>query len=258
METFQPLARYYVVGREVGEQGTPHLQGYVELNKQMRFTTLKKKLPKCHIEFRNGSPSQAADYCKKEDKDPIEFGRISQPGKRNDLIDMYAAVKSGKSNLEVAEEHTASYIRYYKAIAHLRTELIKPAQFTAVKTHVLYGAAGTGKTRYVVEKYGDEVYFLDNYPWFDGYVGQSVLLLDDFYGDIPYRTLLRLLDGYRMQLAVKGGFTKKDWQVVYITSNDHPDYWYPQGLSGALRRRLTTVREFKKEPETGDDSEVGV
>ena len=37
---------------------------------------------------------------------------------------------------------------------------------------------------------------------------------------------MRLLDGYKLQLPIKGGFTYARWRRVIITSNDHPDDWY--------------------------------
>lgn len=58
-------ARQWVVGREVGESGTPHLQGCVKLLKKKRLSSLHKKWPRVHWEkTRNWSKSVA--YCQKE------------------------------------------------------------------------------------------------------------------------------------------------------------------------------------------------
>lgn len=65
-EIYETYMSYLIVGREVGEQGTPHLQGYFELKKQQRFETLKKRLPRYHLEARKGTAEQAIKYCKKE------------------------------------------------------------------------------------------------------------------------------------------------------------------------------------------------
>ena len=55
----------YLCGKEVGAEGTPHLQGYIELNKRMRITELKKLivLGKIHWEQCKGSRAENLTYC---------------------------------------------------------------------------------------------------------------------------------------------------------------------------------------------------
>lgn len=58
---------YIVVGKEVGESGTPHLQGFVQFKNRRVFGVVKDLLPRgAHIERARGSVFQAAEYCKKE------------------------------------------------------------------------------------------------------------------------------------------------------------------------------------------------
>lgn len=69
---------YIVFGREVGESGTPHLQGYVEFRNRKRFPQVKTLLGnRVHLEKRRGSPQEASDYCKK-DGDFEEIGELSR------------------------------------------------------------------------------------------------------------------------------------------------------------------------------------
>lgn len=71
------LVSYVVFGREVGENGTPHLQGYVEFKTRWDLVRCTRSfLPRAHFEQRRGTPQEAADYCKK-DGDWEQSGEIS-------------------------------------------------------------------------------------------------------------------------------------------------------------------------------------
>lgn len=58
----------YIVGKEIGEKGTPHLQGYIECKNAIRFETLKKWNDRLHIEKCKGDRKSNLVYCSK-DKD---------------------------------------------------------------------------------------------------------------------------------------------------------------------------------------------
>lgn len=58
---------YAIVGKEIGEQGTQHLQGFIHLKKRQLFTTMKKFLPNAHWEAARGSDLDNQQYCSKEE-----------------------------------------------------------------------------------------------------------------------------------------------------------------------------------------------
>ena len=61
------LGLRWKVGEEIGESGTPHLQGYVE--GVARFRPVEKfQLPKIHWEKAKGTRQQNIEYCSKENK----------------------------------------------------------------------------------------------------------------------------------------------------------------------------------------------
>lgn len=247
---------YLIYGKEIGDSGTLHLQGYCELGKQVRFNTIKAQIPRAHIEKRRGTAKQASDYCRKEDKHPYIKGTISRPGTRTDIAQLYTDVKEGKTDYELQESNPSAYCRYYRGLTRMRFnhQRHQHRKFQPVDVTVYYGAAGTGKTRKVYEEHPD-VFSLaqtSGQIWWDGYEGQDTILIDDFYGWIKYGTLLKLLDGYPFSLQTKGGHTWKAWKRVYITSNNHPSDWYKMGLTPALQRRLKKILYFS---ESG--SEVG-
>jgi len=59
----------YILGREVGKQGTPHLQGYLYFKEGQTFDYVKNKVvgPRSHIEKAKGTPKQNKNYCGKDD-----------------------------------------------------------------------------------------------------------------------------------------------------------------------------------------------
>lgn len=71
------VSRYIIVGKEIGAEGTPHLQGYIAFEKKIRLTAIKKKdgFERAHLESSKGTPLQASDYCKK-DGDFVEKGDL--------------------------------------------------------------------------------------------------------------------------------------------------------------------------------------
>lgn len=75
---------YVVIGEEIAPTtGTPHLQCYAELSKQMRMNKLKEYIPRAgNIQERKGTPLQASDYCK-EDGKYAESGTLSKDKRTN-------------------------------------------------------------------------------------------------------------------------------------------------------------------------------
>lgn len=78
-----PPLTYVLFGYEVGEQGTPHLQGYVELAKKITFAGLQK-LPgyaRTSLRVAGGDAAENLTYCSKEDPNPFIWGEpIPEPG----------------------------------------------------------------------------------------------------------------------------------------------------------------------------------
>lgn len=72
--------RYLCYGKEVGEQGTPHIQGFLYYKNAKSFKSLKKNLPRARIQVAEGSVESNVEYCSKE----MEFTEIgTKPRKYN-------------------------------------------------------------------------------------------------------------------------------------------------------------------------------
>lgn len=104
---------YIIYGKEIGDSGTPHLQGFFSLPKRSRLQKAKSVIgSNPHLEVpRNVNAS--IQYCKK-DGDWVEFGSYNtSSGKRNDLEDFREAVKGGVLDMKrLRDEHASVYAKY--------------------------------------------------------------------------------------------------------------------------------------------------
>lgn len=56
----------YIMAEESGEEGTKHLQGFINFNKKVRFTFIKKEFPRIHLEKARKNNDTNIKYCMKE------------------------------------------------------------------------------------------------------------------------------------------------------------------------------------------------
>lgn len=244
---------YIVVGREVGEAGTPHLQGYAELNGQKSLRQLQALNQRWHIERRRGTPQQASDYCKK-DGDFFESGEMRQSGRRNDLTAIRTMIANKEPYIEIINSCN-NYQQTKMADLLLGLQPISH-NFEPREVHYFYGPTGTGKTRTAMEACPAEDTWHANITssWFDGYWGQGHVIIDEFRAkNWPYDLMLRILDGYDLRLPKKGGFVIWQPRIIYITAPLSPERIYAgqleyHGSVEQLLRRITHLRNFEDEP----------
>jgi len=83
---------FCVIGRETGESGTKHLQGYVRLQRRIRFGRIKELIsPRAHIEVARGTDAQNEEYCTKDSDILVRSGSpqsgTTERGGSNKLAD---------------------------------------------------------------------------------------------------------------------------------------------------------------------------
>ena len=104
--------KYLVIGKEIGESGTPHLQGFIAFNNQRSFNGMKKLIPRAHIEVAK-TIDEAIEYCKKDGEffekgePPMSQKRKGEQGKEY-WEDILKKAKSG--NLEFLRVLRSEYI----------------------------------------------------------------------------------------------------------------------------------------------------
>ena len=259
---------YAVFQDELGEEGTPHFQGYAEFDRRARMTSLKKLShgATMHWEPRYGTRDQARQYAMKDDtrvEGPWEFGewQLNAQGKRSDLLDAIELLSESASLVAVAEDYPSTYIRYHRGFQAL-LNVTPRTRSDAPTITLLCGPPNCGKTRHVRDLEPFEQLWAsppgDTMRWFDHYQNQEAALFDDFDGKlskVPLTAVLQILDRYAIRVATKGSHTWWTPLRVYITSNFHPRQWYDwyerELQYGALRRRFTHVIHWDFDAATG-------
>lgn len=249
--------KYIVVGKETGKKnGTPHLQGYCELNTQMRLNAIHRISPRmAGIDTRRGTQSQAIDYCKK-DMEFIEFGTPRQQGKRDDLDNVRElALDCGLR--EVTCFANAQQI----AVAQKFLTYNEEGRNWEMNIIWITGPSGCGKSR-MAHELAPNAYCKDGSKWWDGYDGHEDIIIDDFrdsWWDITY--MLKLLDRYPFRVEYKGGYRQMRAKRIIVTSIKHPSdcYLNTGECKKQLTRRITKI-EVLSAPVTEDVpvTEVGV
>lgn len=238
--------KFIVYGEEVcPDTGKKHLQGFVTWIRGYRWTQCTKLRPKVHW-----APAKAEDggnYCLKDLKYTIRDYR--RKGHRKDLEECKKMIDEGSTWGEVAGEHFGTFVRYNRGLkAYKQARANDAGRREAPDVVWIYGESGTGKTRYVHDRTAEPDLWISSggdLKWFDGYEGQDVVLLDDFrHEHCKFTFLLRLLDRYKLRVAVKGGFVNWVPKTIYLTSIEPPEKefgWMEERLLKQLMRRVTSV-----------------
>ncbi|QNG41149.1 replication-associated protein [Antarctic virus 5_I_KPSTAsw018Ch] len=176
MERCAEEARYVIRGIETGEEGTNHWQGYVLFKDAKTMTSVKKFLPRAHLEKQRGNNKQAIDYCKK-DGDFKEWG--SAPQNANQKEKWGAIIKlaeEGKME-EIKEEYPRIYLQYYEKLK----SLAEPSSLIleTLNHEWWYGATGTGKSQKLWKDHPKH-YQKQLNKWWDGYQRQEVVAIEEW------------------------------------------------------------------------------
>lgn len=254
--------RYAIYQCEIGVNGTPHLQGYIELRRSRRLGSMCRMLPRAHFELRLGTREQARAYCSKEDTRqpgtvPFEFGTWDPgaQGSRSDLREVRDLL-ANQGVRQTALEHPETFARYPRYFHDMRQFQVENRSWRPYVI-VFLGDTGTGKTRKAHELFPSPVWVKPPGPWYDSYEADRYVLLDDFDGkDVPFRFLLQLLDRYYLRVPIKGSFANWVPYAIAITTNLPVDAWYnasEPSLNAPLHRRIDHVFRF---PLSDDDSRI--
>ena len=239
--------RYHVLGKEVGDKGTPHIQGYIYFKNYVTFFKVKKLLgSRCHIERQKGTTTQASEYCMKE-------GNFQEIGilPRKNLTKKERAVRnkllmSAPLNQLVSDgELSLSHVGQIRSARLILAQEAEDYEHSSTRGTWYYGPPGVGKSRRArLENPG--AYIKPQSKWWDGYTGQKAVILDDLDGTYLGHYLKIWSDRYACTGEVKGGTVKLQHEKIVVTSNYSPDTLFEANpeLVKAIRRRFHVVHMY--------------
>ena len=211
-----------------------------------------------HIEVLRGTVDQAIAYCSKEEsRDAREqFGFVERgtkpvgagvPGHRSDLTDVAAVISDGGGLKQVFDVDPGAFIRYQRGINAAIELHARPRDF---KTEVFWywGGTGTGKSRAAHAAAPDAYWKSASDGWWDGYVGNDDVIIDDYRCDFcKFSALLRLFDRYPLRLQIKGGTVQFVSKRIFVTAPRRPEVMWDSRTEedlAQLKRRITEVKHF--------------
>ncbi len=209
---------YICWSKEVGENGTPHLQGYLQLETRKRRGWLSKRMTKCYLTPSKGTPEENRAYCSKM-KNPtfIEIGTISVQGARNDLEEIRDQIKAGATERDIANGWFKQWARYRGSFTRYRllvnpvitnpnypltsfpeswTLTLRPPAWEWKKSLMIIGPPDIGKTEFAKALLGPclMVSHMDDLLKYDPEVHGGILFDDMSFDHYPRGAQIHLTD----------------------------------------------------------------
>ncbi|MCL2003985.1 MAG: replication protein [Oscillospiraceae bacterium] len=262
---------YFCAAEEKGlECGTHHIHLYAVFSSGVRFSTMKNVFSLGgDIQPARGSSVDNRAYVSKtgkwenDEKSDTqidgtfeEWGELPEEHQGGNSIEaaIIERIQDGANNAEILREFP-HYLRGLRDVEYVRQTLRAEEhreKWREIETVYIWGATGTGKTRYVMEGCGySNVYAVNNYKHpFDGYAGESVMLFDEFNSHFRIQDMNNYLDGYPLTLPARYNNKQACYEKVFIISNldlqeqythekrSQPNVW------AAFTRRIHKVIRF--------------
>jgi len=239
--------KYVIIGKEVGESGTPHLQGYFYFTSPRTLSSCKKINAMAHWEASKGLPSQNRTYCSKDGKfeevgsipkDPADKGKMEQDAYADALV----CVQEGRPEDMRPDILVRNLKQVEYAAARIKASKRKLDDLSPdVVNEWIWGPTGTGKSHVAREENPGLFSKLTFAKWWDGYEFEDVVLIEDVdmsAADHPGQYKI-WLDKYVFPAEIKGSTVKIRPKKVVVTSNYHPaDIWHDTAALNPILRRV--------------------
>lgn len=242
--------RYIVYGKEnAPTTGTPHLQGFVVWHSAKTISSARTILRRCDVRTCEATSLANSMYCKK-DGDFVERGDLPAEPSANGRAEIdrwnlaWDCAKTGDFEAIPSDIRIRSYTTLKRIHQDYMPAVLPLAGVCGTWIH---GLSGTGKTRAVLAAYPD-CYIKPRNLWWDGYQGESVVLLDDVDKyDVRLGGVLKHWADFAPFIAeVKGGSKKIRPQKLIVTSQYRlTEIWTDNETIDALSRRFVVIEKIR-------------
>jgi len=238
--------KYLLYGKEVGESGTPHLQGMITFANAKTLSAAIKVLAGCHVEIAKDSAA-LIEYCKK-DGDVYEHGtppvtKQAQGQLEKDRFKRtWDLAKAG--NLEDIDPDLR--LRFYGTLKKIKQDhQVVPATLSTLDFHWYVGASGTGKSKSARADYPD-AYIKNNNKWWDGYENQTSVIIEEWHPDLSCMSsfMKKWCDHYAFTAETKGGTLMARPVTIIVTSNYTIKECFPDSRDHLPLERRFTIKNF--------------
>lgn len=249
------ICRYLLVSKEVGEAGTPHLQGLVCFEKNMRLSACKKLHPKAHWEMCRGDVAQNQNYIRKLDSEVLvekglppasrsAVGAAAAAARRKEYEEAVSLVRGGGLIRDVNPEFQ---LRFFGTLKRIRMDIEYRVDTLegALCNEWHYGEPGTGKSKHVRETYPN-AYIKGLNKWWDDYADEDVVIIEEVCPTHNFLDHFMKIwsDRYKFRAEIKGGSIVIRPRKIVITSNYSIDECI-SGVDAAAIKRRFKVKKYQ-------------
>lgn len=246
--------KHHVIGKEVGTEGTPHLQGCLTYATMKSLLQMKKIQPRAHWEPARDA-CNAIEYCRKdgevweEGTPPANQKEKGERGKKAMTEIIKRAREGDEAWLE--ENHPAEYYHHLSTFRSHKKPRTGTMNYSNEDTpHEWWvGPTGTGKSKKLWEEYPTH-YQKDQNKWWCGYTGQEIVALEEVSPKTVEHLASRIkvwADRYPFSGEIKGGKMEglRPGKII-VLSNYTIDQCFPNMEDAEPIKRRFRVVNFDK------------
>jgi len=209
----------------------------------------------CHVSPTRGDIPANEAYCSKE-ATLQKVGNEPKQGMRGDIDEAVKKIIDGEITPDdICEDNPFFFHQYGRTFDRAQAIGLRKKFRNWMTEGVWYtGPSGSGKSHVCFEGYDPKTHYIKNLneDWWDGYMGQPIVIINEFRGQIRFSELLDLVDKWPKTVKWRSResvpFLAKK---VIITSIKHPHECYENIVDepwSQFDRRFKIVKLKKRSP----------